>query len=699
MASTTKTMVISKTVNIQAIHGVNAIKSIIIMATQITASIITIIVKIPHKTIPSPIAIESIMKNIAPTIPAKMRHIEIPIPEIKHIMVSNNAMEIIRHRNPAQPKVNIANANANIVNPNRHRSIAVTIPVAPTQIIESERHRTAKAKNVIVRARQIIHKAKNGIEVHITHNRALRKNAREQRKHALADRHKVRRASTRAVKPRQVTTNPMIIQINPPHGSRQHPKKDMHIPKSSMHIPRAIIANESTAHANERQIIESPITTQISPPHGSIQHPKKNIHTPKKNISNAKDIAVNESTAHANERHIIINPKTMQVNPTNGRRQHPNKHIHSPKAIIVNERTTQDNERHIMQRQNVIIRQIEAKTPQINITVVIPKHRINKARANVVSPHKTTDRAKQATSKLHGSVNAHNAPNTQARQMMDSERTIPSVPKTNNERNRAGKQTTREQIQDRMNTMRQTKAVMKQTDPIRQDIPHIIMVNTDRQAQRTDRRAPDTQRIIETTNRQEQTKQVASNEAIEIQAIMHIIPTQKANNPPSINPATHNSMQRNHPIQQRATTNSSTSRVQIQQAQRSISGRNRSIWAIKQTMTKNRDNAHRPSPIIAVMKQIPAMAMAKSNATARHGPQRQESIIQGIESINSIPQSIASAVKKSYKRPQIGNKIIVGSQIQIVITIPITRATKADMITKNPGSAPAINTRKTNNKQ
>ena len=322
--STPNATTISKVKNIQAINGVNITQDIINILTQMVVAIMAIIARIPHKTIPSTKAMDSRIKNIAPAIPVQMRQIEVPIPETKHIMVRNNEMEIIRKVNPAHPKASIANANANIVNPNRHRSMAVTIPVSPMQIIESEIHRAAKAKNVIVRARQIIHKAKNGMLVHITHKRALRQNAREQRRHALADRHNVRRASTRAVMPRQIIINPSIIQIQPPHGSKQHPKKN----------------------------------------------------------------------------------------------------VSSPRDATVKDRTIQVNERHIMQMQNAILRQIEARTPQINIMMVVTKHRTDNARANTISPHKTTDRAKQATSKLHGSVNAHSVPNMQARQIMDNERTI-----------------------------------------------------------------------------------------------------------------------------------------------------------------------------------------------------------------------------------------------------------------------------------
>ena len=211
--NTPRAIAISKIKNIQATNGVNIIQIIINMLMQIMAAIIAITANIANRTMPAHIAIDSRIRNIIHAIPVTMRQIDSRTPKIKHIIVSNSAVEIIKKVNPAHPKVNIANANANIVNPNRHKSIAVTIPVPPMQIIESDRVRTAKARNVIVRARQIIHNAKNGMLVHITHKIAVRKNAREHRKHALADKHKVRRASTRAVRARQIIESPSITQI------------------------------------------------------------------------------------------------------------------------------------------------------------------------------------------------------------------------------------------------------------------------------------------------------------------------------------------------------------------------------------------------------------------------------------------------------------------------------------------------------
>ena len=215
-------MAISKSKKIHATNGVNIIQIIINTLTQIIAAIMAITANIANRIIPRMVRIDDMMKNIPNTIAVIIRHIETMIPKMKQVMTSNAAMEIINKVNPAHPRVSIANARANIMNPNKSRSIAVTIPVSPTQVIESERHRTVKARNVIVRAKHIIHNAKNGMAVHITHNRAVRKNATEQRKHALADKHKVRSASTRAIRARQIIINPKIIQIKDNAGVIMH---------------------------------------------------------------------------------------------------------------------------------------------------------------------------------------------------------------------------------------------------------------------------------------------------------------------------------------------------------------------------------------------------------------------------------------------------------------------------------------------
>ena len=439
---------ISKSKKIQATNGVNIIQIIINMLTQMMVAIMTIIANIPQNTIPSTIAIESRMKNIANTIAVIMRHIERAIPEIKHIMVSTNEMAIIKKVNPAQPSINIVNARANIVNPNRHKSIAVTIPVPPIHIIESERHRTIKAKNVIVRARQMIHNAKNGIEVHITHKRALMKNAREQRKHALADKHNVKRASTRAIRKRQIIIDPKITHINPPNGNRQHPTRKMNIP-----------------------------------------------------------------------RHIIASESTMQ-----------------------------DNERHIMNKQKAIIRQIKAKIPQINITTVTPKHRMNKEKINAISPHNIIDRAKQATTRANGSIEAHIIPSTMARNVVANANKIPIAPKTSRQRKRVGEQTTREQIQDSMKVIRQIEPTIRQIIPIMHDIAQIIIANIESPIQVMEQIIPSRQKIAEIMNVNRQMKRIIKN-AIQVQVVMmHIIPIHKAHKLPNTNPVRHSSMQRTNPI-------------------------------------------------------------------------------------------------------------------------------------------------------
>ena len=211
--NTPRAIAISKSKKIPAINGVNIIQIIISMLTQMIAAIIDITANIANRMIPSTVRIDARIKNIIHAIPVAMRHIESRTPEIKHIIVSSSAVEIIKKVNPAHPKVNIANASANIVNPNRHKSIAVTIPVPPIQIIESDRVRTAKARNVIVRARQMIHNAKNGMLVHITQRHAVKNHAREHRKHAFTDKHKIRQASTRAIMPKQIIESPSIMQI------------------------------------------------------------------------------------------------------------------------------------------------------------------------------------------------------------------------------------------------------------------------------------------------------------------------------------------------------------------------------------------------------------------------------------------------------------------------------------------------------
>jgi hypothetical protein len=229
------------------------------------------------------------MRKIINPIAVIIRHTEVIMVMARQIMERTNADEIIKKANPTHPRTNIDNASANMMNANRHKRSAVTIPVIPIQIINSDRHRTVKARNVIVKNRQRIANAKNGIAVHITHNRAVRKNANEQRKHAEDDKHKIERANIRAIKARHVTNSPIITQIHPPNGNKQNPKKNIDIPIS-------IIPCKNTIHVSERHIIErqrkilNPIADKI---------PQSNITAvvPKHNMANARTKAVKPHNA------------------------------------------------------------------------------------------------------------------------------------------------------------------------------------------------------------------------------------------------------------------------------------------------------------------------------------------------------------------------------------------------------------------
>ena len=152
--------------------GVNRIKK------MIQIKINAIITSIP-KIIPSPINIERRIKKIPQAPAVKIRQIGRRIPAIKAVIANANAIEIIRQVKPAQPKVRIDNARAKIINPNRQRSMAATIPVMLTSRINRERQSTDPAINVIVSMRQIITSVKNGMAVAIMQHIDAKQNPNE----------------------------------------------------------------------------------------------------------------------------------------------------------------------------------------------------------------------------------------------------------------------------------------------------------------------------------------------------------------------------------------------------------------------------------------------------------------------------------------------------------------------------------------
>jgi hypothetical protein len=315
--------------------------------------------------IPSTNAIDSKMRKIIHPTAVIIRHTEVRMVAARQIIERTNADEIIKKANPVHPSVNIDSASANMMNANKHRRSAVTIPVIPMQIIDSDRHRTARARNIIVRDRQMTHKARYGIIVHITHNRAVQKNANEQKKHAKDEKHKIERAKLKAIKARHVTNSPIMTQIIPPNGNRQNPKKNIDIPTS-------IIPNENTTHVSER---------------------------------------------------------------------------------------------HIIERQRKILNPIIAKIPQSNIIAIVPKHNMANARTKAVKPHNATDRAKQATIKANGSIEAHIIASINARRQIQRANTTPIAPANSKARNSVGEQTIREQMQEITKIMKVIVAMMEQIIP------------------------------------------------------------------------------------------------------------------------------------------------------------------------------------------------------------------------------------------
>jgi hypothetical protein len=395
----------------QAINGVNTIQTEVIKLTHIIASIITIIATIMPNMLPSTNAIDSKMRKIIHPTAAIIRHTEVRMVMARQIMERTNADEIIKKANPTHPRANIDNASANMINANKHRRSAVTIPVIPIHIIDSDRHRPARARNVTVRDKQMIANAKNGIAVHITHNRAVRKNANEQRKHAEDDKHKIERANTRAARARHVMKSPRALIAPQVHGHKQSPKKNIHIPIS-------IIPCKNTIHVSER---------------------------------------------------------------------------------------------HIIERQRKILNPIIAKIPQSNIIAVVPKHNMTNARTKAVKPHNATNRAKQATAKANGSIEAHIIASINARRQIQRANTTPIAPANSKARNSVGEHTIREQIQEITKIAEQTKPNIRQDIPMIQDIEQIIIANIESPIQVREHKIPIIQKIQDIMNMAEHITTIIQN--------------------------------------------------------------------------------------------------------------------------------------------------------------------------------------------
>jgi len=336
--------------------GVNRIKK------MIQIKINAIITSIP-KIIPSPINIERRIKKIPQAPAVKIRQIGRRIPAIKAVIANANAIEIIRQVKPAQPKVRIDNARAKIINPNRQRSMAATIPVMLTSRINRERQSTDPAINVIVSMRQIITSVKNGMAVAIMQQRAVRQNPIESSKQAADDKQSVVKAKTNAVNPRHATLNPSIIQIKPPNGNRQHPN-------SIINRPDAIIPSDKTNAVKDKQIMakhkKTPIIASVA-----ARHNASTMVIPAHKIDNASTKAINPhrttdnamidtvSVNGATARHIT--PRTREQNMMANARTRPIAPVKSKARNKVGEQTTSE---QIQDKTNVI-KQIDPRTMQI----------------------------------------------------------------------------------------------------------------------------------------------------------------------------------------------------------------------------------------------------------------------------------------------------------------------------------------------
>ena len=148
-----------------------------------------------------------------------------------------------------------------------------------------------------------------------------------------------------------------------------------------------------------------------------------------------------------------------------------------------------------MKRQNAILRHIKNKIPHNSITDIIPVQMADRAMTIAIHPHNIADKAKQSTIKTNRRADAQTIPSIMARQTMERARTTPMAPKTSSNRKRAGEHTMMEHIQDRIKSMKHTRASVMQDIPTTQEIKQVIIANMERHMHMIEDKIPSRQKI------------------------------------------------------------------------------------------------------------------------------------------------------------------------------------------------------------